>query len=60
MKKVTLFVAAMFLTTVAFSQKLVKTETTQGTKYVEENVDLGLMVKIHDIFSQNCSNGQNS
>ena len=21
---------------------------------------LGLMVKIHDIFSQNCSNGQNS
>lgn len=40
MKKVTLFVAAMFLTTIAFSQKLVKTETAQGTKYVEENVDL--------------------
>ena len=32
MKKVTLFVVAMFLTTVAFSQKLVKTETAQGTK----------------------------
>ena len=40
MKKATLFVVAMFLTTVAFSQKLIKTETAQGTKYVEKNVDL--------------------
>ncbi len=40
MKKATLFVAAMFFTSIAFSQKLVKTETVEGKKYVEENVDL--------------------
>ena len=27
---------------------------------VIEQMNTGLMVKIHDIFSQNCSNGQNS
>jgi hypothetical protein len=40
MKKVILFVVAAFLTTMAFSQNLVKTQTKEGIKYVEKGVDL--------------------
>ncbi len=33
-------------------------EESTNTNYIVSQI--GLMVKIHDIFSQNCSNGQNS